>query len=246
MEQRLTVTGMTCNGCAATVRKALAGHPSAKAVVVTLDPPEVVVSSGVAIPLVELNALLSGTHYAIAELTKMISAQPSSVTVPATKQSWFGTYYPLLLVFLFITGVSWLTSVVDGQVDLDRAMRHFMAGFFLVFSFFKLLDLQGFADSYAGYDLLASRVKAYGYVYPFMELALGIAYLLPEADPVLVNAATIAVMGFSTLGVLRAVLNKQQILCVCLGTGFNLPMSTVTIVEDLLMVAMAAAMLMVR
>jgi hypothetical protein len=125
-------------------------------------------------------------------------------------------------------------------------MRQFMAGFFLVFSFFKLLDLHGFADSFAGYDLLASRVKAYGYVYPFMQLAMGIAYLLTEADPVLVNTATIAVMGFNTLGVLRAVFNKQQILCACLGTGFNLPMSTVTIVEDLLMVAMAAAMLMVR
>jgi hypothetical protein len=54
---------------------------------------------------------------------------------------------------------------------------------------------------------------------------------------------TIIVMGFSSLGVVRAVMNKQKIRCACLGAVFNLPMSTITIIEDLLMVAMAAWML---
>ena len=124
-------------------------------------------------------------------------------------------------------------------------MAHFMAGFFLVFSFFKLLDLSGFAKSYAGYDLLAMRMPAYGYVYPFIELGLGIAYLVAPHEA-LTSMATIVVMGLSAIGVLRAVLNKQRIQCACLGTVFNLPMSTVTIVEDLLMVAMAVAMLVLR
>jgi hypothetical protein len=43
--------------------------------------------------------------------------------------------------------------------------------------------------------------------------------------------------------VILAVANKQKIRCACLGTGFNLPMTTVTIIEDLLMVAMSAYML---
>lgn len=53
------------------------------------------------------------------------------------------------------------------------------------------------------------------------------------------NAVTAVVMGVSLLGVLKAVLSKQAIRCACLGTVFNLPMSTVTIVEDGLMLAMA-------
>jgi hypothetical protein len=130
-----------------------------------------------------------------------------------------------------------LTTVTSGET-----MRYFMAGFFLVFSFFKLLDIPAFATAYAGYDLLAARWNGWGLVYPFVELALGIAYL-SNFNPLLTHWATIIVMGFSAIGVIRAVTNKIQIQCACLGTVFKLPMSTVTIVEDVGMVLMAAWML---
>jgi hypothetical protein len=51
-------------------------------------------------------------------------------------------------------------------------------------------------------------------------------------------------MGFSSVGVILAVMRKSSIRCACLGTVFQLPMSTVTIVEDIGMVAMAVLMLM--
>jgi hypothetical protein len=38
-------------------------------------------------------------------------------------------------------------------------------------------------------------------------------------------------------------MNKKKIVCACLGTVFNLPMTKVTIIEDSIMVAMAAFML---
>ena len=123
-----------------------------------------------------------------------------------------------------------------------KLMNYFMAGFFIVFSFFKFLNLTAFADSYSMYDLLAKRVNAYGFVYPFIELALGIAYLT-QFEPKFSYIATLVVMGFSSLGVIQSVLGKNQIACACLGAVFKLPMTTVTIIEDLLMVAMAAFML---
>jgi hypothetical protein len=117
-----------------------------------------------------------------------------------------------------------------------------MAGFFLVFSFFKFLDLKGFATSYAMYDVVAKKIPVYGFIYPFLELGLGIAYLI-NFDPVITNWATIIIMAISSMGVIQSVLNKKKIQCACLGAVFNLPMSTVTIIEDLLMVGMAVAML---
>jgi hypothetical protein len=51
-------------------------------------------------------------------------------------------------------------------------------------------------------------------------------------------------MGFSSIGVIKSVIDKKQIRCACLGAVFNLPMSTVTIIEDLLMVAMSTLMLL--
>ena len=50
-------------------------------------------------------------------------------------------------------------------------------------------------------------------------------------------------MSFSAIGVIRAVVGRTQIQCACLGTVFNLPMSTVTIVEDVGMVVMAIVMI---
>lgn len=106
----------------------------------------------------------------------------------------------------------------------------------------KSLDVNAFADAYSGYDLLARRWRGWGLVYPFVELMLGIAYL-SHFNPVLTNWVTIIVMGFSSIGVVRAVASKTQIQCACLGTVFKLPMSTVTIVEDVGMLLMAALML---
>ena len=50
-------------------------------------------------------------------------------------------------------------------------------------------------------------------------------------------------MGIGSIGVMRALLNKKRIPCACLGAVVKLPMTTVTAIEDLGMVAMAAAML---
>jgi hypothetical protein len=135
-----------------------------------------------------------------------------------------------------------LIQALNGSFDAMVWMRHFMAGFFLVFSFFKLLNLKGFADSYAMYDVIAKKIPAWGYAYAFIELGLGVSYLL-NAFPFVTNIVTFVVMTISILGVLQTVLNKQKIQCACLGAVFNLPMSTVTIIEDGLMIAMSLAMI---
>ena len=93
------------------------------------------------------------------------------------------------------------------------------------------------------YDIVARRLPAYGYVYPFIELGLGAAYIA-GFQPTAVNFITLAVMSVSSIGVIQSVLQKRKIRCACLGTVFNLPMSTVTLVEDGLMIAMAAAALL--
>ena len=167
-----------------------------------------------------------------------------SETDENSASSWLATYSPLLLILAYILGVSLLVQIgMDGMAGVTTAdtMRYFMAGFFLVFSFFKLLDIRAFANAYSAYDLLASRWHGWGKVYPFVELALGMAYLA-DFNPLLTYWITIIVMGFSAIGVIRAVASKTQIQCACLGTVFKLPMSTVTIVEDVGMVAMAAVM----
>jgi hypothetical protein len=156
--------------------------------------------------------------------------------------SWLKTYYPLLLIISFITLSSTIISFREGCLNSELWMQAFMAGFFLVFSFFKLLDLSGFAKSYRTYDLLARWWKPYGYIYPFLELGLGILFLSGCCLRAAYWAAFL-LMGFSTLGVAKSLLDKKAIRCACLGTVLNLPMTAVTLVEDLSMVIMAGVML---
>lgn len=153
-----------------------------------------------------------------------------------------GTYRPLIMIVGFILLVTVLAQWPLSSFDFRLWMRHFMAGFFIVFAFFKLLNLRGFADSYAMYDIVAARWRPWGLIYPFVELGLGIAYLIDLA-PFWTNVVTIVVLGVSSVGVIRSNFNKRKIKCACLGDVFNLPMSTVTVIEDFGMVAMAAVML---
>lgn len=234
MTHTYIIKGVTCDGCIAKVKSKLLMHPDVLAADIKLENEKSTITMQRHISVEELqNAIGKDTKYSIsADLADHSHHQMTE------QQSWLQTYKPLLLIGAFISVVSIITSGGTPGV----AMNNFMAGFFLVFSFFKLLDLKGFASSYAMYDILAMRVPAYGYVYPFLELALGLAFLT-GFNPLVTNWATLVIMAFSSIGVIKSVLNKQKIQCACLGAVFNLPMSTVTIVEDLLMVGMSGALL---
>lgn len=230
---------MTCNGCRKTIEELLASHPSVTHVSVDLASHSAEITMLQHVPLAEFRSLLAPhANYAISELNTETSDDKSSA---AAKEHWLSVYKPVLLiaVILFITSV--LTSFQSDE-PLMMGMRVFMAGFFLTFGFFKLLDLRSFAIAYQGYDLLAAKWYGYGLLYPFIEMLLGFAYVSNIA-PQTTNILTLVVMGFSSVGVIRSVMNKKSIQCACLGTVFKLPMSTVTIIEDLSMVGMAAFML---
>lgn len=117
--------------------------------------------------------------------------------------------------------------------------------FFITFAFSKLLNLQGFSTSYRMYDVIAAKWKRWGYVYPFVELGLGILYQI-NILPFETNIATAIILGINSIGVIQSNMHKRNIKCACLGDVFNLPMSTVTIVENLTMVAMAIIMIFMQ
>lgn len=161
----------------------------------------------------------------------------------AAKVSAVKTYFPLILIGAYLIGGTLLYEAMAGSWNFERMMSNFMGGFFIVFSFFKLLDLKGFSDGFRSYDLVTRAIPAYGYLYPFIELALGIAYFA-HFWPVVTNVATIVVMGVGMLGIAKSLMRGSQIQCACLGTVINLPLSTVAIFENGLMIVMAAASLL--
>lgn len=219
----MTVTGMTCGGCARKVEAALKElTPEA---VVSLDPPQVSLPNFITV---------AKANEALAAIGKYRVADPFLLAKePGRLAAWFKTYQPLLLIIGLIAVASFAG---------DSWMMGFMAGFFIVFGAFKLLDVPAFANTYARYDIIAKRYKPWGYAYPFIETALGFAFLF-HFQMVAATWIALILSVIGAVGVIQSVLSKQTIQCACLGTVFQLPMSTVTIIENVGMAAMAAWML---
>lgn len=233
MTHTYQVTGMTCGGCEAKVKSNLLMVPNVTEVEVSKEKRSATISMDKHIALSTFQNALDKKY--------SITAMEHNETAEQAK-GWLTTYKPILLIFGYITTISIIAATHQNTFHLMQAMNVFMAGFFITFSFFKMLDLKGFAESYSMYDVIAKKIKAWGFIYAFIELALGIAYAT-NFQPIITNIVTLAVMSISIIGVLQSVLNKQKIKCACLGAVFNLPMSTVTIIEDGLMIAMSTFML---
>ena len=243
-------TNLNCGSCVAAVKPHLDSEPTIRRWSVDTDNPDKILTvEGDDLSPTRVKQHVSAAGFQVlAEIngsasdgTGAAGSAPAGAAAPETK-SFFATYRPLLLVLAYLLGIVALVEVTVGAFDWMRAMRNFMGGFFVAFSFFKLLDLSGFVDSFQTYDVLARPVRAYGYAYPFVELGLGVAYLAGLA-PIATNLVTLVVMLIGLVGVSQALLQKRRIQCACLGTVFNLPMSRVTFIEDGLMAAMAATML---
>jgi hypothetical protein len=117
-----------------------------------------------------------------------------------------------------------------------------MGFFFLVFGAFKLLDLPGFVTAFREYDIVAGHIRAYAWLYPFLELSLAILFFT-NAAPFHTYLITAIVMFVGSVGVVKAVRGKRKIHCACLGAVIKLPMTTITIIEDVGMGVMALVML---
>ncbi len=224
---------MTCSSCETKVKSALQMIENVTEVVVTKADNSATITMNKHIPLSDLQQALDPKY--------TISAIQFNETEELAK-SWFETYKPILLIFFYISLVVVLVQINSERFNIMMAMQYFMAGFFLVFSFFKFLNLKGFAESYMMYDVLAKRIPIWAYLYAFIEVSLGMAYLI-NFNPLVTNIFTFTVMSLSIIGVLQSVFNKRKIQCACLGAVFNLPMSTITIIEDALMIVMSGYMI---
>lgn len=153
-------------------------------------------------------------------------------------------YIPLVAV-LAVTAFSALAKQYAYQHPLDLRiwMADFMGFFLVTFSLFKFFDLDGFVDGFQMYDLLAKSFRPYAYAYPFIELGLGLCYLA-QWQLFFVYLATIFVLVWGSVGVVLALAKGLDLECACMGSILHVPLSTVALVEDLGMAAMAFAMLL--
>ena len=239
MLQTYEVSGMRCQSCVGKVTTALKAVPGVSDVTVTLRPPtaEIRTERHVSTEALE-NAVRRTGDYSLAEA----AASSKTDEVPLEEAKEPQSLAPLFVILSYVVGGVILRATSSNDFSLHALMTNFMGGFFIIFSLFKMINLSGFAEGYATYDVIAKRSHFYALLYPFVELWLGISYLF-SFFPDVTNLVTVVLMGIGSIGVAQALNQKRSIQCACLGTALKLPMTKVTLAEDVVMGLMALVML---
>ena len=151
-------------------------------------------------------------------------------------------FTPLILVVSGVLFVSLFRQYTDG-INGMMWMMDFMGIFLVTFGLFKLTDLKGFKEGFATYDLIAKNVSVYGHLFPFIEIGLGIMYLLGYMY-VWQNGTVLVLSVVGCISAYKVIQRKDEVECVCLGTSFAIPMTWVTFTENLIMGLMVFFMIL--
>ncbi len=149
------------------------------------------------------------------------------------------SYWPLALIYTISFGMALVSVKYHANPDF---MSHFMGFVLVFFGLIKLNDVRGFAEGFAKYDPIARNIPVYGRVYPYLEVLLGVLFIL-QLFALYPTLVTLLIYGASLYGAVKSLLNKEELHCVCLGTYFKLPLSRVTIIESVFMIGMSLWML---
>ena len=146
----------------------------------------------------------------------------------------------IVSLFLFVFIVSFFVN--NGMLN-PRFIEIYMSMIFTIFGVLKLYDLTKFAVIFSKYDIIARHINIYGYIYPFIELGLGILFYLEQYVNILMYI-TIGLMIISLISVFISIIQQKTLRCGCLGSFFHIPLSYVTISENLVMLFMSTKYLL--
>lgn len=236
MTHTYKIEGMTCQSCKAKVTDSLETIDGVNSANVDLENNIAIITMAEYIKTSTLQSALA-SKYMISEKDVNMSTSGFEEIVQRSKLEQLK---PLFIILLYIAVASIL--VHKENWNIRDMLIDFMGLFFIVFSFFKMLDIKGFAMSFSMYDPVAKIIPPYARIYPFIETILGLM-LLMRFNIEIALIATIIVLGFTTYGVTKTLLSKRTIKCACLGTALDLPMTEATFIENAIMIVMSVVML---
>ncbi len=154
------------------------------------------------------------------------------------------TFFPLIIVFCIVILFATTRQLYSGSWNLMNAMTDFMAAYFILFGAIKLVTWHSFAKTYQTYDLISQYGDInYAYSYPFIQLAIGIAYLF-HLLPIVTNAAAFLITVTNGIGIALALSKGDEMNCACLGTVFTMPLTYISLLKNILVASMALGILL--
>ena len=240
-----SIDGMTCEGCVKSITDMLLSIDEIVSVEISLQARSATINHTNVLDLSRLNQIIAELgSYRIFDknLIPLEILNRPAVSVPNPMS--LSVLKPLLIALCIVTLISISLQIPKPEIKLEEFLPDFMGSFFFIFSLFKLANVKGFANSFKKYDVLAKNIPLFGIMYPFIELILGFCYyadlwLLP------INLITFFLMSSQTIGISSALLKKTNIQCACLGSTFNIPITPITLIENLVMALMALGMVII-
>ena len=234
MNEVYKVSGMTCDGCANSIKEALELNNLISSVNISLENENINISSDKSFTVNELNSLIENLgNYKIYEeniFSKIIE--------------YFSSKKTLLLALSLVLISSLSLHIGEDNFELNEWMVSYMGIFFLLFSFLKLVDVKGFSGSFKKYDLISKIIPSFAITYPFIELFLALTFL---SGYFLITSyiMTLLFMTSQFFGVFISLQKKEVIKCACMGSSINIDISTLTLFENLVMILMSSYMIII-
>ena len=234
MKSVYKIIGMTCQGCADSIQNAISSKSFAISAHVDLQSAQLTLESNSVIDLKELNSAINDLG-----IYKILNNKPillSRLTLYLIAKK------PILIALTVVVLSSLSIQLSNENFSLNNWFISYMGIFFLIFSFFKLLNVKGFSNTFSKYDPIAKLVPGFGLIYPFIELILGLAFL-SKSFLLTANILTLFLMISQSFGVTKSLIGKDTFQCACMGSSIDLQLSSLTLIEDLIMILMSAYMI---
>ena len=240
VNRKYKITGMTCTSCKASIENSLNHLDQVKSSNADFRLGELTLILKRDIDLKSLQNSIPKKYFINKEIfsSDRLSEINSDLT---NKKSKIEQLKPLFLILFYITSTSILLNFREW--NWNDFMLDFMGLFFIIFSFFKMLDLKGFPVSFKMYDPLAKVIPIYGFLYPFIETVLGAMFLM-RIQIIVALMTSLIILIVTTVGVTKTLLSKKTIQCACLGTHLKLPMTEATLIENIIMLSMSVFMIL--
>lgn len=236
MQAVYKVEGMTCQGCADNIQNGLNNQSFINKANVSLQESKLTIDSDSTLDINSLNSIVSTLgNYKI---------QPNTTNILSEIVNYFTSKKPIVIALSIVILSSLAMQISDETFNLNKWFMSYMGIFFIIFSFLKLLNVSGFSMTFKKYDLISKIIPPYATSYPFIELSLGIIFLT-QTQSILIyaNAFTLIFMVSQTIGIIRSLSKSEQIQCACMGSAVDVPLSSLTVVENITMIAMATYMI---
>jgi len=151
------------------------------------------------------------------------------------------SYQPVIAIFavaaLLALTIGWGMS---GAALSLRTVELFVALAMAILAIQKLQDVEGFSTMFLNYDLLARQWVPYARLYPFGEAFAGVL-MAGAILPWLSGPVALVIGTIGAVSVAKAVyIDRRELTCACVGGGSNVPLGFVSLIENLMMMAMGA------